>query len=162
MKTLFFGSLMGLFGAFAVYISLAFNMPAWVLFLAWVCFYFYGKLPKRIINIYLQIVLGIILSALIEISGEILSTGIGNTGRYLAIFFFVGSLAYLIKIRGLHDLTAWFLGFVTFFGTGVEVSFIPLLRTLLIPLASGFILGYLVDFIVIRFIHNDSAEQAHN
>ena len=115
MKTTIFGALMGLFGGLAVFLSISLNWPGWVLFLAWVCFYLYGKSAKKSLNIYLQITLGIVLAILIELVGGFLIGAIGGLGLYVAIFFFIGSLAFLIKIKGLHDLTAWFFGLVVFF-----------------------------------------------
>ena len=65
MKTLAFGLLMGLFGAIAVFVSITLGWKVWVLFLAWVCFYIYGKKTLKLFSIYIQIILGIDLSILI-------------------------------------------------------------------------------------------------
>ena len=66
-KTLTFGSLMGIFGAIAVFVSISFSFPGWVLFLAWVCFYLFGKSVKKSLSIYLHITLGIGLGILIQV-----------------------------------------------------------------------------------------------
>jgi len=151
MKTLAFGSLMGLFASLAVFLSISLGWKGWVLFLAWVCFYVYGKKPKRMLNIYVQIALGIGLSILIELLGGFLMERIGDIGLYIAIFLLIGSLAYLIKIKGLHDLTAWFFGLVVFFGIEPELNPLDIIHLLLLPLAVGFVFGFIVDKIVTKF-----------
>ena len=161
MKTVIFGALMGLFGVFAVYISITFGWPGWILFLAWVCFYLYGKTVKKSLNIYLQIVLGIVLSILMDFFGGIFSETIGEIGFYLSIFLFVGSLAFLIKIKGLHDLTAWFFGFIVYFGIEPELGFVPIVHQLLLPLAIGFALGYVVDQIVVNLVYGRNSSANH-
>ena len=161
MKTAIFGIIMGLFGSLAVYISITFGWSGWVLFLAWVCFYVYGKTINKSLNIYLQIVLGIVLSILIQVSGEFLTEIFGQLGFYLSIFFFVGSLAFFIKIKGLHDLTAWFFGFIVFFGVEPELNPLHLAHQLLLPLAVGFVLGYVVDQIVTKLVFRGTANATH-
>lgn len=156
MKTLIFGDLMGAFGAFAFFLQFPWGWPGWVLFLAWVCFYVYGRSMKRSLNIYLQIVLGICLSIGIVLLGEHLVPILGQFGRYVAIFVLVGAMAFLIRIENLHDLTAWFFGFVVFFGTEPQLSPVAIANTLLLPLATGFILGFVVDGHVTRFVHGNS------
>lgn len=133
MKTLIFGALMGLFGSLAIALSSAIAWPAWVLFLAWVCFYLYGKSSKRILIIYFQIMLGVLLSIVMQTVGIMLSKTFGELGQYVSIFVFVGSLAFLIKVKHLHDLTAWFLGFVVFFGTETDASAFAILKNILGP-----------------------------
>lgn len=152
MKTTIFGALMGLFGGLAVFLSISLHWPGWVLFLAWVCFYLYGKSTKKSLNIYIQITLGIVLAVLIELVGGLLIGAIGGLGLYVAIFFFIGSLAFLIKIKGLHDLTAWFIGLVVFFGVEPELRPIEIAHQLLLPLAAGFAFGIIVDMIVMKYV----------
>lgn len=152
MKTLKFGLLMGFFGAIAVYVSITFGWKAWVLFLAWVCFYIYEKNTLKLINVYLQIVLGIFLSILIELLGNFLINIFGEIGLYISIFLLISSLAFLVKIKGLNDLTAWFFGLIVFFGIEPKIHIYDIFHLLLIPLALGFALGYLVDKIVSKYI----------
>lgn len=161
MKTTISGALMGLFGAFAVYLSITFGWQGWILFLAWVCFYVYGKSIKKSLNIYLQIVLGIVLSILIEVTGKFFTEIIGEIGLYLAIFILIGSLAFLIKIKGQHDLTAWFFGLIVFFGVEPDLKLLHIGHQLLLPLAAGFAFAYVVDQIVIKLVHNGSAGTNH-
>ena len=161
MKTTLFGALMGLFGGLAVYLSLSAGWPGWILFLAWVCFYLYGKSVTRSLSIYLQIVLGIGLGILIEVSGHFFTEMIGGMGLYLAIFLGIGSLAFLIKIKGLHDLTAWFFGLVVFFGAEPQLAPLHIGYQLLLPLAAGFVFGYGVDQIVTRLVFGNSTQSGH-
>lgn len=115
MKTVIFGTLMGFFGCLAVFSSISLVFPGWVLFMTWVCFYLFGTSLKKSANIYLQIILGIGLGVLIELTGEFFSHAIGGFGLYLAIFLLIGSFAFLTKIKGLNDLAAWFIGLIVFF-----------------------------------------------
>ncbi len=153
MKTIAFGSLMGLFGALAVFLSITLRWKGWVLFLAWVCFYLYGKKPKRMLSVYLQISLGIGLGILIELSGSLLIRYIGPPGLFVVIFMLIGSLAFLVKIKGLQDLTAWFLGLIVFFGVEPDLHPKEIAQLLLFPLATGFVFGAVVNWLVGKFIH---------
>jgi hypothetical protein len=158
MKTLIFGASMGSFGALAVFLSFTFGWPGWVLFMAWVCFYLFGKSLKKSLNIYLQIVLGIVLGILIETLGQFLSAVIGNMfGFYLAILLLIGSLAFSTKIKGLGDIAAWFIGLIVFFGAEPPLALVSVARTLLLPLAAGFLFGYGLDTFLDKFVHGGSS-----
>ena len=109
------------------------------------------------LNIYLQIVLGIVMGILINLLSGYLSEIIGTPGIYIAVYLLVGALAFLIRIRGLHDLTAWFFGFVIFAGEAPGLSPLSIISKLLIPIAVGFVLGYLVDLLVVKFVYGNSA-----
>jgi hypothetical protein len=140
MKTLMFGALMGIFGALAVFLSISIGWPGWILFIAWVSFYLFGKSIKKSFNIYLQITLGIGLGILMETFGKLFSGSMGIWGLYLAIFLLIGSLAFLTKIKGLNDIAAWFLGLIVFFGAEPHIEILPIAKMLLLPLAIGFLL----------------------
>lgn len=161
MKTLIFGSLMGIFGAFAVFLSSTIGWPGWVLFMTWVCFYLFGKSIKKSLNIYLQIVLGIGLGILIETLGGYFSESIGMLGLYLAIFLLIGSLAFLTKIKGLGDIAAWFIGLIVFFGVEPHIEILPIAKMLLLPLAAGFAFGYLLDTIVTTYVFRSAGNNSH-
>lgn len=153
---------MGLFGTLAVFLSISIGWPGWVLFIAWVSFYLFGKSLKKSLNIYLQIILGIGLGVLIEMFGKLFSERIGMWGLYLAVFLLIGSLAFLTKIKGLRDLAAWFIGLIVFFGVEPHLEVVSIARLLLLPLAVGFLFGYTLDTILTKFVHGNVAanEQA--
>lgn len=157
MKTFIFGALMGLFGALAVFLSISVGWPGWILFLAWVSFYLFGRSLKRSLHIYLQIGLGIGLGILIETIGEILSGSMGMWGLYLSIFLLIGSLAFLTRIKGLHDIAAWFLGLIAFFGVEPPIHILAIAKMLLLPLATGFLFGYVLDTIVSKYVFTESS-----
>jgi hypothetical protein len=161
MKTLIFGSLMGLFGAFAVFLSITIGWPGWVLFMTWVCFYLFGKSIKKSLNIYLQIVLGICLGILIETLGGIFLESVGMLGLYLAIFLLIGSLAFLTRIKGLNDIAAWFIGLIVFFGVEPHIEILPITKMLLLPLATGFLFGYVLDTIITKYVYPDTGTNSH-
>jgi hypothetical protein len=152
---------MGLFGAFAVFLSITIGWPGWVLFMTWVCFYLFGKSVKKSLNIYLQIVLGICLGILIETLGGIFSESIGMSGLYLAIFLFIGSLAFLTRIKGLNDIAAWFIGLIIFFGVEPRIEILPITKMLLLPLAAGFLFGYVLDTIVTKYVFRNTGSNSH-
>jgi len=112
------------------------------------------------LNIYLQIVLGIVMGILINLLSGYLSEIIGTPGIYIAVYLLVGALAFLIRIKGLQDLTAWFFGFVIFAGAAPVLAPQPIISKLLVPIAVGFVLGYLVDMVVVKFVYGNSAAES--
>jgi hypothetical protein len=151
MKTLIFGVIMGLFGSAAVMLSEIMQWQGWVLFIAWVSFYLFGKSLKRSISIFLQIALGITLGVLIRTTGTVFAEAIGLFGLPLAVFLFIGLLAFITKIKGLTDIAAWFIGLIVFFGTHPPLEFTSIAR-LLLPLAAGFTFGWLLETVT-KLVH---------
>ncbi len=88
MKTLLTGLMLGIFGAIAVYISVSLQWPTWVMFIAWVSYYVFGKTLKQSLAVFIQIVFGIIMGLLIQVTGIWLSGIAGALGLPLAVFFF--------------------------------------------------------------------------
>ena len=86
--------------------------------------------------------------------GNFLINILGEIGLYISIFLLISSLAFLIKIKGLNDLTAWFFGLIVFFGIEPKIQVYDIFHLLLIPLIIGFVFGYLVDKIVPKYIFN--------
>lgn len=144
MKTLINAIILGLFGAIAVTISFLLQWPTWVMFLAWVSYYLFGKSIKTSIPILIQIILGIIMGVSIQLTAGLLTRFVGGIGFQIAVFIFIGSLAYLSKIKGLNSIPAWFVGLIILFGIHPEVEFIPIFN-LLIPIIAGFLFAWLND-----------------
>lgn len=147
MKTLSTGVLFGLFGAVAVSVSFAAQWPTWVLFIAWVSYYIFGKSVKTSAVAFLQIILGISMGVSIQASGIFLSSYFGSFGLPIAVFFFIGSLSFISKVKMLSNIPAWFLGLIVFFGIHPEIAPIPLL-SIIITLVAGFIFAWLNDLAV--------------
>lgn len=127
---------MGLCGALAVFISFTMGWPTWVLFLAWVSFYLFGKSIKVYLPSFLQLVAGILMGVLIQSTVGVVTPVLGALGFPLTVFVLIGSLAFISKINGLNNIPAWFLGLITFFGVHPELQPIPVLE-LLIPIVVG-------------------------
>lgn len=144
MKTFQTAFLFGLFGAVAVSVSFAAQWPTWVMFIAWVSYYIFGKSIKNSANAFLQIILGIVMGALIQFTGILLSSYLGTFGLPVSIFIFIGSLAYISKIKSLSSIPAWFLGLIVFFGIHPKLEPLSLLE-LGVPLIFGFVFAYLND-----------------
>lgn len=144
MKTLSTAILFGLFGAIAVTVSFAAQWPTWVMFIAWVSFYIFGKTLKSSAAAFFQITLGFIMGILIQLSGTFLGSHIGEGGFAAAVFLFIGSLAYISKVKSLSNIPAWFLGLIIFFG--VHPPIVPShLLELIIPVIAGFIFAWMND-----------------
>jgi hypothetical protein len=144
MKTFQTAVLFGLFGAVAVSISFAAQWPTWVMFIAWVSYYIFGRNIKNSAFALLQIILGIAMGAMIQFVGMFLGGYLGAFGLPISIFIFIGSLAYLSKIKGLSSIPAWFLGLIVFFGIHPKLEPLSLLE-LVIPLLFGFVFAFLND-----------------
>jgi hypothetical protein len=152
MKTLLIAIVFGAFGAIAVSVSFAMHWPTWVMFIAWVSFYLFGKTVRSSALALLQIVLGIVMGVLMSLSAAFLGNFIGALGFPLAVFFFIGSLAYIMKLKVINNIPAWFLGLIIFFGVHPPVAPAPLLL-LLVPIVAGFVFAWMNNKIVDRLLH---------
>ena len=144
MKTLSIAVIFGLFGAVAVATSFALSWPTWVMFIAWVSYYIFGKTLSSSAIAFVQIVLGMVMGLLIQVTGIFLSEYLGGLGLPVAVFFFIGSLAFIMKVKSINNIPAWFLGLIIFFGAHPKMEPLPLLA-LLIPIVSGFLFAWLND-----------------
>lgn len=144
MKTFSTAILLGLFGAAAVAVSFKLQWPTWVMFIAWVSYYLFGKSWQTSLLPFIQIILGIIMGILIQSGGKWISSFAGALGLPIAVFFFIGSLAYISRFTKLHNIPAWFLGLIIFFGVHPPVDFIPV-ASLLVPVTAGFLFAWLND-----------------
>lgn len=153
MKTFKTAILFGLFGAVAVSISFAAHWPTWVMFIAWVSYYIFGRNIKSSLFAFIQIVLGLLMGAMIQLTGLFLSNYFGPLGLPVSIFIFIGSLAYISKIKILSSIPSWFLGLIVFFGIHPKIELLTLLE-LLIPIIFGFLFAFLNDTAVHKIQHN--------
>ncbi|WP_282080626.1 DUF1097 domain-containing protein [Aquimarina algiphila] len=144
MKTFLTALVMGLCGALAVFISFSMGWTTWVMFLAWVSYYLFGKSIKIYTPSFLQIILGIVMGVLIQSLASLLSPVLGVLGFPLIVFVLIGSLAYISKIKELNNIPAWFLGLIIFFGVHPELQIIPVLR-LLVPTIAGVVFALIND-----------------
>ncbi|QOG00801.1 DUF1097 domain-containing protein [Flavobacterium sp. MDT1-60] len=144
MKTFQTAVLFGLFGAAAVSISFAAGWPTWVMFIAWVSYYIFGRNIKNSASAFIQIILGLLMGAMIQFTGMFLGGYLGAFGLPVSIFIFIGSLAYLSKIKSLSSIPAWFLGLIVFFGIHPKLEPLSLLE-LAVPLLFGFVFAFLND-----------------
>ena len=93
---------------------------------------------------FLQIVLGIVMGLSIQVAGIYLGGLVGGLGLPVAVFFFIGSLAYVMKVKTFNNIPAWFMGLIVFFGIRPLIEPMPLLG-LLVPIVSGFALAWMND-----------------
>ncbi|HKO78655.1 MAG TPA: DUF1097 domain-containing protein [Flavobacterium sp.] len=153
MKTFQTAIIFGLFGAVAVSISFAAQWPTWVMFIAWVSYYIFGRNIKNSVFAFIQIILGILMGAMILLTGTYFSNYIGAFGLPFSIFLFIGSLAYISKIQSLNNIPAWFLGLIVFFGIHPKIEPHPILE-LIVPIVCGFIFAFLNDTAVHKVQHS--------
>ncbi|RDC55950.1 DUF1097 domain-containing protein [Pedobacter chinensis] len=147
MKTLPIAIAFGLFGAVAVTVSFSQQWPTWVMFVAWVSFYIFGKTWQSSLWAFLQIVLGMGMAVLIQVTAGLLSQLIGTLGFAASVFFYIGSLAYFARTKRLNNITAWFLGLIILFGVHPPLEPLPILQ-LLVPIISGFVFAWLNNLVV--------------
>jgi hypothetical protein len=147
MKTLPIAIAFGLFGAVAVTVSYLLKWPTWVMFIAWVSFYIFGKTWQTAAKAFLQIVLGMLMAVLIQLTAGLLTPLIGAVSFQLAVFLFIGSLAYVAQSKSLNNLPAWFFGLIILFGAHPPMEPAPV-ALLLIPVTAGFIFAWLNNLTV--------------
>ena len=151
MKTFSTPVVMGLCGAIAVFISSTPGWQTWVMFIAWVSYYIFGKNVKASLYSLLQISSGIAMGICIKLISGMLVPLIGMIGFPLTVLVLIGSLAYLSKIKWLSNIPAWFLGLIIFFGAHPELESLSILK-LLIPIVAGFVFATIND-LGIKYIH---------
>jgi hypothetical protein len=156
MKTFSMALVLGIFGAAAVALSFTLQWPTWVMFVAWVSYYLFGKSLRTSLLPFVQIVLGMLMGLFIQLSGKGLSSFAGAWGLPVAVFFFIGSLAYISRLTKLNNIPAWFLGLIIFFGVHPPVAFIPM-ASLLIPITAGFLFAWLNDTAVQKLMQVKTA-----
>lgn len=137
---------MGACGALAVFISFSFNWPSWVLFIAWLSYYIFGKSLKSALYSLIPITSGIVMGIIIQTLGGTLSKNLGAIGFPLAVFILIASLGYLSKIKLLSNIPAWFIGLIIFFGVHPHLEPKPIL-SLFIPVIAGVCFAYMNDTI---------------
>lgn len=144
MKTFLIAAIFGIFGAAAVSLSFAARWPTWVMFIAWVSYYIFGKTWKSSAISFIKILLGIFMGLLIQLTAAFLRNLIGSLSLAMAVFFFIGSMPYIMKLKTFNNIPAWFLGLIIFFGIHPQIAPMPIME-LLAPIAGGFILAGLND-----------------
>ncbi len=157
MKTLPIAIAFGLFGAVAVTVSFAQQWPTWVMFVAWVSFYIFGRSWQGSLWAFLQIVLGMGMAVAMQLTAGLLSQVIGTFGFPASVFLYIGSLAYIARTRKLNNIPAWFLGLIILFGSHPPLEPLPILK-LLVPIVSGFVFAWLNNLVVEK-IHAWQAKQ---
>ncbi|WP_395763121.1 DUF1097 domain-containing protein [Elizabethkingia anophelis] len=142
MKTLPIACVFGLFSAIAVSLSFAFHWPTWVMFIAWVSFYIFGRTMQSSIWAFLQIVLGMCMAVSIQLTATAFTQIIGSLGFAVSVFLYIGALPYVIRIKKLNNLPAWFLGLIILFGVHPPLEPLPIV-SLFLPIAAGFVFALL-------------------
>ncbi|NRR93359.1 DUF1097 domain-containing protein [Winogradskyella undariae] len=155
MKQFLTAITMGALGALAVFISFSFHWPTWILFIAWLSYYIFGKSLKSALYTLTPITSGIFMGISIQILGGFLSKYLGAIGFPIAVFIFITSLTYLAKIKLLNNIPAWFIGLIIFFGIHPAIEFKPIL-SLFIPIIVGFLFAFLNDITADRIQKNKS------
>ncbi|MFS4473240.1 DUF1097 domain-containing protein [Chryseobacterium sp. T20] len=147
MKTLPIAVAFGFFGAVAVTVSFSMQWPTWVMFLAWVSFYIFGKKVETSLWALLQIILGMIMAILIQLTAGGLDQLIGGLSFPVAVFLYIGSLAYFAGTKKLNNIPAWFLGLIILFGIHPPLEPLPVFK-LLLPILAGFVFAWLNNKVV--------------
>ncbi len=133
---------LGLVGAIAVFTTSYFQLPTWVLFMAWVSYYLFGTKPKSALLIFTQQILGILIAMIIQYFGVKLSSSLGEFGFPLVVFIVMIGVFYISKLKHLNNIPAYFLGMIVWFGANAPHS-INLFLILGITLIVGYIFAWI-------------------
>lgn len=147
MKKLIHSFIIGLVSAIAVYLTLVFKMPTWVLFMAWVSYYVFGQSLKAISHAYVQIMLGIGVAILITLAGQGLTPFLGLPAFPAAVMVIITVLIFGIeKLRPFTVIPAYFMGMIIFFGLNQPLTTSSLLL-MAITVVSGLFFAWLAEFL---------------
>ncbi|HEX9510410.1 MAG TPA: DUF1097 domain-containing protein [Puia sp.] len=144
MKTFLTALIMGTCGALAVFTSFSLHWPTWVMFIAWVSYYLFGRSLKTAAISLVQIASGIIMGIIMQSSAMGLSGLIGPLGFPVMVFILIGSLAYISKVKLLSNIPAWFIGLIIFFGVHPVIEPVAIIE-IFIPIVAGFMFAFLND-----------------
>lgn len=133
---------MGLISAIAVFISSYFQLPIWVLFMAWVSYYLFDMNLKSALTIFTQQVLGILIAIIIQYGGTELKALVGDFGFPIIIFIIMSGVFYISKLKHFNNIPAYFLGMIVWFGSSTPYS---INRFLLLGIT--LIMGYIFAWI---------------
>ena len=130
--------IVGLMSAIAVSSTINLNLPTWVLFMAWVSFFVFGKQPKQMALSFIQIVIGMAVGVLIVLKAKLLSGLIGNAGLPITVVITITVFMYLIpKLKPINTIPLYFMGMIIFFGTHPAMNFVEI-GLILTTVVSGF------------------------
>ena len=132
----------GSLGALAVLVSAVLLLPAWVLFLGWISYYLFGKSPGRAVNTYVLVMLGVIMSMVMEWSGQLLTPYLGQSAILLVVFVLIGALTFVENLKWFGNMAAYFLGMVIYFAFDKGYS-LSIIYEISIPLILGFVFAWL-------------------
>ncbi|GLB54086.1 hypothetical protein NBRC110019_31270 [Neptunitalea chrysea] len=137
---------LGCTGALAIFIASYFTLPPWVLFIAWVSYHLFGTNLKTASTILIQQFFGILIGMFIQYTGIWSSEFIGALGFPVAVFIAMIGIFYISKMKRLNTVPAYFLGLITWFSSGSEISILSLL-ILVISLIVGYAIASLDTFL---------------
>ena len=142
MKSFKQALILGLVGAIAVFTTSYFQLPTWVLFIAWVSYYLFGTNPKSALLVFTQQILGVIIAIIIQYFGIKLSEPFGALGFPLVVFIVMIGVYYISKLKYLNNIPAYFLGMIVWFGSNETYNF-----NLFIVLGFTLIVGYIFAWV---------------
>lgn len=116
--------IVGVMSAIAVVSTHQLNLHTWVLFMAWVSFFIFGKEPKQMALSFTQIVIGIGIGALLMLKSKFLTAYIGDAGLPIAVVVIIATFMYLVpRLKSLNTIPIYFMGLIIFFGTHPVLNF---------------------------------------
>ncbi len=135
MKSLIQALSLGLIGAVAVFTSTFFQLPTWILFIAWISYYLFGATPRKAGSSFIQQSLGILIGMLIQFLGTNTFEVLNQFSSAFAVFLVISLLFFVSKLKHLNQLPAYFLGITCWFGSSSAIqlsSFFQLTLALLV------------------------------
>jgi len=133
---------MGAIGAIAVFTSSYFQLPTWILFMAWVSYYLFGTKPKSALKIFIQQLFGIIIAMIIQFLGSKLSISFGILGFPLVVFIIMIGVFYISRLKYFNNIPAYFLGMIIWFGSNKPIN-INIFLVLGLTLIIGYVFAWL-------------------
>lgn len=142
-----YSSILAVMIGVAVLITLVYQLPTWILFIAWVSYSVFGKKMKDIFLSLSQLVFGSILAALILLIGGSLQNFIGIASIPIAITIVVFIFLFLDQyLKPFTNINAYFLGMIALFSMHPPLSWGVFWSTAFTILL-GFLFGWGTDMI---------------
>lgn len=142
MKTSIEALLLGIIGALAVYTGGAFQLPVWVIFLAWISFNLTGGAIELSLKIFIQQVIGILLAVGVQYCNKSLLPLLGDYSLPLIMCIVNILLVFISKTKKLNSIPAYFSGMIIWFASQSEPRFLEC-TNLVIAIAVGFFFGWI-------------------
>lgn len=130
----------GVVTAAATHLAGVAGVPAWVMFIPWAAYFLVGATLAAGIKMYASMACGIGLGMVATLLSGLLAPALGSLALPAIVVGIAGGLTFCERVPALDCIPAYYLGIVTYFASGREVS-VAAYGELVLVAAAGVVFG---------------------